>query len=854
MRRSPHVLAAALVALGLPLAIAGGARAEPPLSISEPLPSPGKGIASTDDAAATAVNPANLAFVPAPELRWTWVYTPEGAALPIRGHSLEFAAPLFFLGGGLRVDLMDPPNGAPQPFSQPYQWIRWSGGGRIDDWLAVGGSFAWSLSDSAKLDGQFSATVAATWRPAEWVSISGVVRDLNAPQSRDERFGSYRSWEAGVAVRPIAGLRSFELGLEARFYDQLGQGQVRALAGVDIPYVGRVRADARWLEANDKDPEFAVTAGLDVNFGPAQLSGGLVMANGLGLDPGQAFYAGAALRLYREPGIPFGKRVVRIDINDTPGVRGHVHLLRRLHRLATNPEVDGVVLVMKDEPAAALAYAEELGDALRMLRAHGKKVACHLEDAGGRSLFVCSQADRIAMNPAGGLRFAGLSSRYFYFGGTLDKLGVKADFVRIGAHKSAAEQLTATHASPTSADDHQDLVDQYESVYLHDVGGGRKIPAGKLKDALAHGPFLASEARDAGLVDELVYPDEIGRFMEEVMGGPVTIQKSLPVSDAPKRWRRDSRIAVVYLNGDMVDGESEYIPIIGIKLAGSRTIASALKQARDDDSVKAVVFRVETGGGSSLAADVILREAQLTAKKKPVVISMGSAAASGGYYVAVGGGPIFANRATLTGSIGIFYGKVDVTGLMEKLGVGSDAFRSSPRADAETFFRGFTEDERVELTKKVKQFYDLFVARVSDGRHLTIDEVDAVARGRVWSGQQALERKLVDKIGGFREALEEARRLGDAPEDAAILELPVEDDSLFGFLLKQLGLSASAAEHPFFLPPALVDVARALAPFMVYEAEMPLARTELFEDGAITAKFSQRGTEDTTAYDEDGFE
>jgi len=839
---------AGVLALLLAASARSDAHADPPLSIGDPLPSPGRALASIDDASATGQNPANLAFLPAPELRWMWTYTGDQAAIPVRGHAVDLAAPLWFLAAGLRVELHDPPAAAPFPFVDNYQWVRAAISGRIDNWLGLGLGMGWSISDAPALDGQFGITAAATVRPHEFVSWSAVVRDFNVPVSRDETTISLRSWETGFAFRPIIGRRDFEFGVEGRFFDQPGEGSLKTHLGVDIPF-GRLRADVKWLEVGDDDPQFTTTAGIDVNWGPLQASGGALFGNGIGLE-NSGFYAGAAIRGYREPGIPLLKRVARIDINDTPGVRGHVHLLRRLWRLAKNDEVEGVLLVMKDEPSSSLAHAEELGDAIRTLRAHGKKVACHLEDAGGRSLYACSQADRIAINPAGGLRFSGFSSRYFYFGGTLDKLGVKSDFVRIGPHKSAAEQLTMSGGSQVAKADHQDLVDEYEKIFIHDVGGGRKIPANTLRRTLAKGPFLAKEAREAGLVDSLVYPDEIGRFMNEVMGGDAAVVKSLPFSEAPRRWSSDDKIAVIYVAGDMVDGESQTIPLINIRLAGSRTIAAALKRARDDNTIKAVIFRMETGGGSSLAADVILREAQLLAKKKPVVVSMGSVAASGGYYAAMGGGTVFANPATVTGSIGIFYGKVDVTGLMSKLGVGSEVARSTPRADAESLFRPFSDDEREVLTGKVKQFYDLFIGRVAEGRHMTANEVDAVARGRVWTGRQAKERKLIDRLGGMREAFEEAKALAHLPEDVTMIELPEEDDSLLGFLLKQIGFSAGGAG--FILPPALYDVARALSPFLVYDSSVPLARVEMFEQGGSPARMLNAGQdgEDPAAFDE----
>jgi len=837
MKRSFSKGAFAL-ALLLGLATSHDVAAEPVRSIGDGLPTPGRNAASNDDASAVSTNPANLAFMPDPELRWTWTQTSDASELPIRGHAIDLSAPFWIFGAGLRVELAQPPAAAPAPFNAPYQWVRTGLAVRADDWFAFGLGMAWSISSAAALDGQFGMSIGYTLRPASWVSWSGVLRNFNVPTSRDGKTLSDRVWSQALAFRPIGGDRGLEVGFEANYYDQSDRGSLKGTLGLDLPYIGRLRGDVGWVDVDVDRPDFSshpgivATAGLDVNWGPLQASGGAIFGDAVGLStPG--FYVSAAARMYTEPGLPLGVHVARIDIDETPGTRGHVRLLRKLWRLSRRDDVEGVVFVMHAEPASSFAHAEELGDAIRLLKMRGKKVGCHLQDAGGRALFVCSQADRISMNPAGGLRFSGLSSRYYYLGGVLDKLKIDADFVRIGAHKTAAEQFTMTTATPTAKADHQELVDQAEQVFLHDVGGGRKIPISRLKATIAKGPFLASEAREAGLIDSLAYPDEVGDFVDEMMGSRSIVLKSLPFSEAPDKWYADEKIAVIYLAGDMVDGESQNIPIIDIRLAGSKTIGDALRRAREDDSIKAVVFRIETGGGSSLAADVILREAELTAKRKPFVVSMGSAAASGGYYAAVGGGSIWANRTTITGSIGIFYGKIDVSRLLSTLGVGTDAFRTAPRADAESFFRPFTEDEREELGHKVKQFYDLFVARVATGRHMRPDAVDAIARGKVWMGAQAKPLGLVDHVGGLREAMEEARTLADLPEDVRVIELPEEDDSLLGFILSLVGISDNTAPISFILPPQMIDMVRALAPFLVYDGTRPLARADLFEESDL---------------------
>ncbi|MGH7270923.1 MAG: signal peptide peptidase SppA, partial [Polyangiaceae bacterium] len=292
----------------------------------------------------------------------------------------------------------------------------------------------------------------------------------------------------------------------------------------------------------------------------------------------------------------------------------------------------------------------------------------------------------------------------------------------------------------------------------------------------------------------------------------------------------------LYLDGDIVDGRSRRIPLLGAHLVGSYSMADTIKKLRDDPSVHAVVLRIESPGGSSMASDVIWRELVLLGKKKPLIVSMGSVAASGGYYVASASHDIYALPLTITGSIGIFYGKADLSGLLSKIGITVDTYKTAPRADAESMFRGFTPDERRELAHKVGQFYDVFLDRVSQGRGMTKDEVDAVGRGRVWVGQEAIEKHLVDHLGGLRDALAAAREAAGLPNDAPIIEEPEESSSLLekAFDLAT-GQTREAREATSTLanalPSGIRGLARALAPLFVYASDEPLARMEWVDPG-----------------------
>jgi protease-4 len=800
-------------------------KADPPPARETPILPPGRSIAANDQSSAIATNPANLGYLTSTEARWTWVKTGDGSPVPSRGHSFDFALPLpGGIGTGLRLDFARP-NANASVVNQNYAWLTWGFGVAPASAWSIGFSVQHAYSSDSALDGATSVTLSTTARPSPFFALSVVGRDLNEPSTR---LGMTidRSVDVALAVRPT-GRRNLEIGLEDHYLSGAGQWLPRGVVAFDVPHVGRVRGDIALSDPTLSGRiSYAATAGLEIGVDTSTVEGGAVFGTGVGGSDGAGFYMGAAITDYRSPGIPQGTYALKIRLEDTPNARNHVHLMRQLWQLARDPDLAAVMLQLKAEPADSLAHAEEFGDAIRLLRANGKKVVCQLEDAQGRGLYVCAQADRIVIHPAGVVRFAGLRMQYQYYASLLDKLGIHAQFVRIGAHKSAPEAFTRDDASDVARGDHMDLLHEYEDVFLSDVGGGRRIPRAELASIFSRGPFIAAEATQSHLVDGTAFDDELGKVVEEVVGRHVGLRDSPRPREAPARFGHRREVAVVYVEGDMVDGKSRDVPLIGTRLVGSYTVAKALKQAREDPHVGAVVLRVESPGGSSLAADVMWREAKLTAKVKPVVVSMGSYAASGGYYIASAGNEIFANELTITGSIGIFYGKADVSELFKKIGVGTETYKTTPRADGESIYRPYTDDELAALQIKVQQLYEIFLDRVAEGRKMSREEVDAVGQGRVWTGRQAAARHLVDHIGGIRQAIAEARRLGGLEDDSPIEELPVPEQSLLDLALKLAGASAQPSPMSA-LPRPILDVAEALAPFTIYDSDIGLARMEI---------------------------
>jgi protease-4 len=828
----------------LALGITCGGLASRAASAGEPLPTsarrvftPGRNAASDDSSDAVVTNPANLGTLPSWEARGTYVRCPTDIAVNGCGWSFALATPLFFdISTALRFDLVQPSWGAEStvgaayPFRGfDYSWLTWGLAARLGESLSFGMSIQRSYANNAYLNDLVGLTAGLTLRPNNVLSLAVVAHDFNGPSTMIIPQSGLpvldRSFVFAGALRPT-GTRAFEVGVELKYLSGVDQVLPRATIGIDVPGVGRIRGDVEMSHLPNDDRRGVMgSAGLEIAFDRVTAGGGAIFGNGLGTSTSLGEYATLAIGGARHPGVPRAQRAVYMRIEATPGTRGHVKLLRQLWKIADDREIAAVTLVLRAEPASSYAHAEELADALRVLRARGKKTLCSFEDNAAKSLYVCANADKIVVNPAGGVRYAGHATTFLYFAGLLNKLGVHADFVRVGAHKTAPEQFMNEQGSDAARADHEDILRNVEAVFVKNLSQGRKLPEDKIRAATRTGPFIASEARDAGFVDGFAFDDELERVTQDLVGANIRYEKYEDETPAPQQYGPLGKVGILYVDGDIIDGRSMTIPLVDTKLVGSYSIVEAIKAYRDDPTVRSVVLRIESPGGSSMASDVMWRELTLLADKKPLIVSMGSVAASGGYYIASAGKIIFALPLTVTGSIGVFYGKADVAELLKKIGVNTEAFRTAPRADAESPYRPFSPEEKVELQRKVGQFYDTFLDRVAAGRHITKDEVDAVGQGRVWLGQQAIQKKLVDRMGGLRHALEAAREAGGLPQDAAIVELPKLEASLLDRAVK-LVIGSPQQKLIDGLPIQVRAIARALAPLVVYERNVALARLE----------------------------
>ena len=481
---------------------------------------------------------------------------------------------------------------------------------------------------------------------------------------------------------------------------------------------------------------------------------------------------------------------------DVSTVRGFVEALRRASR---DDRVRAVLLMPSTLNVPYWGKVQEMRDAIVAFRKSGKHVTAFLEFGGDREYYLASAADRVFLMPTSSLDLTGVASYEMFLRGTLDKIGAYPDFVHIGDYKTAPNQLTQKGFTPAHREMAQSLNrDMYDQL-VAGIADARKKSEDEVRDLLDKGPFVAKEALDAGLVDDLAYEDELDDRVPELGDGKATrrmeggdYQRTRPQSVG---LRTRSRIAVLYVVGTIVSGRSGFDGVNG-SVVGSETIIDQIRKIRDDASIKAIVLRIDSPGGSSVASDVIWRELKITRDenpKRPIVTSMSDLAASGGYYIAMPTEAIVAQPGTLTGSIGIFGGKMVIGGTLDKLGVTTEAVVSGANAGIYSPFAPFTPAQREKVASFMDDFYKNFLTKVAESRKSTPEAIHAVAQGRVWTGRQALGHGLVDALGGLDAAVALAKEKAKIPanEDVQLVVYP-ERRGLLDALSEQFGGAGTA--------------------------------------------------------------
>lgn len=456
-------------------------------------------------------------------------------------------------------------------------------------------------------------------------------------------------------------------------------------------------------------------------------------------------------------------------------------ILLRIDAAKNDNRIKGIVLDM-DGIGASFATLQEIRDALLKFKESKKFILAYSEGYSMKGYYLASTADKVYLNPEGSVDFRGMAAQLPFFKGTLEKLGIEAQVVKVGTYKSAVEPFILDKMSPANKEQVNSYLNSLYDYYLGNVSKSRNIPMDSLRNiADNYSGRDAEKALNAKLVDGLKYKNEIiDELKVKLCIDKKKKIKSINIEDytSPKTEENGSqnRLAVVYAVGDIVSGEGSDEQI------GSERISRAIRTVREDDKVKAVVLRINSPGGSSLASDVIWKEVELTKKVKPIIVSMGDVAASGGYYIACAADSIFAQPNTITGSIGVFGIIPNLQNFFNnKLGITFDEVKTGKYADLMSVNRPLTADERDLIQQEVNKTYDTFTKKVANGRKISQGQVDSIGQGRVWTGAQAAKIGLVDRLASFNEAITAAARKAKL-KDYKLVSYPAMKDPLEAFL------------------------------------------------------------------------
>ena len=455
-----------------------------------------------------------------------------------------------------------------------------------------------------------------------------------------------------------------------------------------------------------------------------------------------------------------------------PTVRSLVDALRKAK---VDSRVTSVV-IRPTGTAALWGKVQEVRDAILDFKRSRKPIVAYMEFGGEQEFFLASACDKVFLMPTSSLDLTGLASYELFLRGTLDKIGAYPDALHVGDYKTASNIYTEHTYTPAHREMAVSLnTDLYEQL-VRGLADGRHKSEAEIRTLIDHGPFLPEDALRAGLVDDVVYEDEIDDKVDLSNGAAGASKRSAHfleqadyrnVTTSSLGLDRGQRIAIIYAVGLISSGPSNYDSPQG-QVAGSDTLVEYLRKARADSSIKAIVLRIDSPGGSAIASDVIWREVQLTRKAKPVIASMSDVAASGGYYIAMPASAIVAEPATLTGSIGVVMVKFVIDGTLKKLGLNMEHVQEGRYADLYSPIRPFSASERARVEEQMQATYDAFVEKAAAGRNTTPEKIDAIGQGRVWTGRQAKQLGLVDELGGLERALALAKERVGIPQDAGV--------------------------------------------------------------------------------------
>ena len=489
--------------------------------------------------------------------------------------------------------------------------------------------------------------------------------------------------------------------------------------------------------------------------------------------------------------------------------------IARLDKAAKDDKISGVVLEIKNP--VSWGKLNELTHAVRRVQASGKKVYAHIESAMGSQYVLASACDEIIM-PEGGIVFVpGVRAEFGFFKDLLDKLGIEADFIHMGESKGAAEPFTRSDLSEPVRENRTAMIDDLYDQLITQIATNRSMKVDEVKQVIDQGLLTARDAKEKGLIDEITYPDQLRtrltkdyeadklvyvmnyakKKVDTDFSGPMGFMKlfNLMLGDREKKADKSDKIAIVYAVGAIIPGKSQEDPFMG-SIMGSDTIVKALRDAAEDENVKAIVLRVNSPGGSALASDLIWRATQTV--EKPIVASMGDIAASGGYYISMGADKIIAEPGTITGSIGVVGGKFNMSGMYDKIGLSTEIINRGKNSGIMSSMDKYSEEERKVVYSMMEEIYVQFTSKAAEGRNMEPEKLLDLAGGKIYTGRDAKRVGLVDELGTLEDAIRDAKQLAglasDSEVELRVLPKPENPfEALFGIekdAEKEVGIAA----------------------------------------------------------------
>lgn len=732
----------------------------------DPLPLPPRLTADVADSLGLRTNPAGLGALPSSELRLLYGFQP-GSSLPA-SDGIEADLHSGGLYGAWKIaDVLTLAGG--YDFSERSEGASAERGllGVGLDLGVVTWGFGWELRDDFDRGEEGFVRLGFQSRPIRWVALGVAVQDLA------EAVGE-RAWDLGLAIRP--GLDWLTLS-----------SQWRLTEGVDL---NGDTLDLRFLLGAEPIPGLVLGFGADHDFDRLDFQ--------LALDFGHGGTEGAVLVRDDEPlgsvqlvarskpmpslGQPRRMIVVELegDLEPEPsfdilrqqiqlGAYGSMPLLLEL--IARSDATSGAFLRIGSLDVG-WAKLRELRSGIEAIRARGKKVVCSVDIPSDPEYFLASACDQIVGLPSSLLVVDGVSANLIFVGAGLSNLGVDVEATRRERYKTAPNAFTREGPSPEQEEVVGEVLDETFETLVDGIARGREVSRDRVTAMIARGTVTATEAVAAGWLDATLYPDEVEGWIRAKLGGVIFGGPNHVVPPRRREWGTRPKIAVIPIDSTITGGESRLIPFAFGATSGSETLTRALKKAREDDSVRAIVLRVDSPGGDAVASELIARAVQKAAEKKPVIASFGDIATSGGYFVAAPARRIFAEPTTVTGSIGVFSLRVSIARLLSKLGISASEYERGRHANMGSILQPLEEEDQPVVERRIGFLYERFLQTVAEGRNMPLDEVRRVAQGRVWTGAAAADRGLVDELGGFADALRHARRAAGL-SDGAEVELVV---------------------------------------------------------------------------------